>query len=212
MVLPVALTVMLPALVMLPLMLPPPIIALLTEALAPDADTKIPVALALDIACEVASPVSASVAIWERFTLIVPAFVMPPLTLPPAAVAPMAVAEPALAVTESPATLGFVVANALPETERVLVTESVAPIVAALVIAEVICPPVGELKPPAAVIVSPSTRTVGVKNPVLPVKVSGAVPWASIIPVFAIGPVKVPFVLMFSPLTMSPGLFAGSVA
>ena len=94
-----------------------------------------------------------------------------------------------------------------PETEKVLVTASVAPIVAVLVIVEVICPPVGELKPPLAVIVSPLTATLGRKKPP-PVKDSGAVPWDRIVPLFAIAPVKTPPVTRLSPLAWSVCLTA----
>ena len=77
---------MLPELMMLPLMLPPPAVAMLASAFPPKAETKSPVALALDCATEFALPVSVSVAMWERFAVMVPALVMPPLMLPPAAV------------------------------------------------------------------------------------------------------------------------------
>ena len=102
-------------------------------------------------------------------------------------------------------------ANPWPETERVLVTASVAPIVAVLVIVEVICPPVGE--PARAVIASPLTTASGKKTPP-PVKDSGAVPWERIVPLLAIAPVKTPPVTRLSPLAWSVWLtaFAGRMA
>jgi hypothetical protein len=202
---PAALTMMLPEFVMLPLMLPPPAAVMLALATPPEAVAISPVAEAFDRAAETAVAVSA--AMWERLAVMVPALVMPPLKTPPPALAPTMVTEPPPAVTERPFALLAALAKPRPETEKALVTASVAPIVAVLVIVEVICPPVGELEPPLAVIASPLTATVGRKMPT-PVKDSSAVPWERIIPPLSIAPVKTPPVTRFSPLAWSPGLTA----